>query len=83
MREGQPLPQGSAGKSHLSRLAQLGQCSPPGLPELVATCSEAQELSRREAPCQLDARLILSSEGQITALVIPDPAAFELRLLWQ
>lgn len=37
VREGQPLPQGSAGKSHLFRLAQQVQWSPPGLPELVAT----------------------------------------------
>lgn len=39
--------------------------------KLVASCSEAWELKRREASCQLDARLIFSPEDQTTALVIP------------
>lgn len=83
VRGGQPPLQGSAGKSHLSRLAQRLHCFPPGLTELVASCSEAQELRRRKASCQLGARLIFSLEDQTTALVIPDLAVFELRLLWQ
>lgn len=76
VRRGQPLPQESAGKSHLFRLAQQVQRSPPGLPELVATFWEAQELRRREASCQLEARLILSPEGQTTAFGYPWPGCF-------
>lgn len=81
VREGQPQPQGSAGKSHLFRLAQQVQQSPPGLPEPPSEKPKNSGGGKHHASLRPDS--FCHQKARPLPLVIPDLAAFELRPLWQ